>query len=677
MLANQHDSRTVESTLGGETVQMGVQVENMPHIMNMLINQYTDQELASIREYVTNAWDEHVKLGLDRPIEVSLPSRLSPFLRIKDYGVGMDSDAIRRVYSQYGSSTKRDSNDFNGMFGIGGKAALSYTDQFTVVSTKNGRTIQVSVSRAANGAGFMQIVSDKETDKPSGTEIIIPAKLPNQFGEKAAHLFGFWAPGTVVVDGQPPKQHEHLSLTDNVWLIDGDQSYIVMGNVPYKARIKHDLPRGYDYAARRPREEKSVAVFVPIGAVDIPPSREEIVATDHKTKQEIRAIEGTIERAKSGAVQREINAATTPAEAVQTMLRWTKALGLPNDEGGYYRYNGIDMPSSYEPTKKLAVTVNSGQLETGMLLSDNSTKKLAKADRRKNLPVGMWEGTLLAHGYDRKGMTATQKRKLIQYVSENKLEGVKRFALVAEKPPAEIAKWIGASRIIKWADVNALKLPSTAAASNGWSGRLPGSYDVFESNFWKEGIAGDKIDRSYPIFYVHGNYSAGCRFAAMLTKYIPKNYVVCLSANRIDKFCRIVPSAKTARQGVKDIWKQRAAKLTADERLALHIHEQGQREMLAALAPVLVNDPALREAIRLSKVDIKRATTLQAEFARIIDTDLPDAVQWSNPLDSYPLYTAMWSGSGYYTRTERTSDDMYLYLNAKFAQASTTTKKGA
>lgn len=670
-------SRTVESTLGGETVQMGVQIENMPHIMGMLINQYPEPEYASLREYSTNAYDAHVEAGVTRPIEVSLPSRLSPFLRIKDYGVGMDADAIRQVYSQYGSSTKRSSNDFNGMFGIGGKAALSYTDQFTVVSTKNGKTIQVSVSRAANGGGVMQIVSEKATSKPNGTEVLIPAKVPNDFGKWAAHMFRFWKPGTVHVDGREPVRDEPMKLTDDIWLIDGSQSYIVMGNVPYKASIRHELPTGYDYASRSYRPERAVACFVPIGAVEIPPSREEVTSTARSTRETVRALEGTIGSAKVGAVQRQIDEAATPHEAVMALLKWIEALGLAISDN-HYTWNGDALPGSYEPETEFKVTGSNGtHIGTKMLLSDNSTKKLSKADRRQALPVSMWEGTLIAYGYDRKGMTATQKRKLIKYVADNNLVGVKRFALVAFKPPAAIAKWIGSGHIIPWADVHAIKLPTTSVAS-GYTGRLPGSYDVFDAGSFKYGVAGDQIDRTRPIFYVHGNYHDTRVFEPLLTKHHPNCYIFPLGANRIDKFRRILPAAKHCREGIKELWQQEAKRFSAEERLALHIADEGLCLPLQALDPARLDDPALREAHRLAKIAITDLTNKRAAFARLVDTYDPDAVEWDNPLENYPLYKSLWKSCGsYYAEKLCTSDDMYFYLNTKFAAASATTKKGA
>jgi hypothetical protein len=690
MIADRTTGRTVESTLGGTAVQMGISIEDMPHIMNLLTDIYSEPEHAALREYSTNAYDAQVEAGVTRPIEVTLPTRLSPFLRIKDFGVGMDKDTIERVYSQYGRSTKRESNDFNGMLGIGGKSALTYTDQFTVISRKDGHTIQVSVSRAESGAGVMQIVTDtlnegKHPDfsKPSGTEIIIPAKLPNSFDSWANHLFGFWKPGTVLVNGEAPAQRKHLALVGepgegkdgDVWIIDGSQSYVVMGNVPYKAEVRHDLPSGYDYVSRSYHEDCAVAVFAPIGAVNFPPSREEVM-TDRKTQEAIRAFESVIAASKRGAVQRNIDAETTATGAIQAMLKWCQTLGLDVDRNAY-TWQGAELPRSFEPETELEITgSNGGRVKVTMLISDNSESKLGKAERRESLAVGKWPSTLIAYGYDRKGMTPTQKKKLRKYVTDHALKGIKRFALVAEKPDATLTSYIGAERVVKWEDINAIKLPSLAG-DKGWTGRLAGSYDFFKSGVWEEGIAGNNIDRTYDIFYVHGNYGEGSSVATLLTKHFPNNYVVCLSANRIDKFCRIIPAAKEAHVAVKEVWQRAVSKFTDVERLALHMQDQGVRERLKALDASRIKDPALRAAINWATVDISAIEKKRTEFDRVVRLDSLDAVEWENPLASYPLYAALWEGYlPHNLKAHRQSDDMYLYLNAKFEadQAATTTK---
>lgn len=191
-------------------------------------------------------------------------------------------------------------------------------------------------------------------------------------------------------------------------------------------------------------------------------------------------------------------------------------------------------------------------------------------------------------------------------------------------------------------------------------------------------MAGDNIDRTYDIFYVHGGYSDGTKLAALLTKTYPNNYVVCLSANRIAKFCRIIPAAQEAHDAVRAIWKRKAATFSDAERLSLYIDDQNVGDRLKALDPSRLADPALRDAIRDAKVDHTAIERERAEFTRVLRRVETITVEWDNPLASYPLFTAAYE-DGWRMRRHTTSDDMYIYLNAKYEadQSATNPTKGA
>src|SRR5262245_34262870 len=105
----------VDSTLAGENVRMGIDTSALQHIISVLTDLYSDPELAVIREYSTNALDAHRDAGNPLPIEVTLPTPLAPLFKVRDYGDGLDAEDIRNIYSRYGTSTKRDSNDVVGM----------------------------------------------------------------------------------------------------------------------------------------------------------------------------------------------------------------------------------------------------------------------------------------------------------------------------------------------------------------------------------------------------------------------------------------------------------------------------------------------------------------------------------------------------------------------------------
>jgi HSP90 family molecular chaperone len=105
---------------------------------------YQDRILAVIRELSTNAYDAHVAAELNgikdrskRPFDVTLPSKLNPIFKIRDYGTGLSESDIFNIYTTYFGSTKQDSNDFIGALGLGSKSPFSIVSSFLVISFFN------------------------------------------------------------------------------------------------------------------------------------------------------------------------------------------------------------------------------------------------------------------------------------------------------------------------------------------------------------------------------------------------------------------------------------------------------------------------------------------------------------------------------------------------------------
>ena len=100
---------------------------------------YSHKERAIIRELSCNAHASHIMAGnTDVPFQVHLPTQLEPFFSIRDFGTGLSDNEIRNIFAGIGISTKRDSNEMIGCFGIGSLSPYSMTDSFTVKSYKDG-----------------------------------------------------------------------------------------------------------------------------------------------------------------------------------------------------------------------------------------------------------------------------------------------------------------------------------------------------------------------------------------------------------------------------------------------------------------------------------------------------------------------------------------------------------
>ena len=99
---------------------------------------YKDKITSITRELISNAYDAHIAAGVDRPVEVHLPSELDHNIYFIDHGIGMSEEQIMNMYTTYFDSDKTDTNEQIGGFGLGSKSPFSYTNSFMVASSKDG-----------------------------------------------------------------------------------------------------------------------------------------------------------------------------------------------------------------------------------------------------------------------------------------------------------------------------------------------------------------------------------------------------------------------------------------------------------------------------------------------------------------------------------------------------------
>lgn len=141
-------------------------------IMSRLTDLYSNPLEASIRETVSNAMDATLLSGNNTPVSIRLPSDFYNYIEIEDKGVGMSYEDIHNVVSKYGSSTKRDDFSQTGAYGLGLKAPLSYTNHFTISSSKDGKRNSIVVSKSS-GFNIDILERDVETSE-QGTKVTIP-----------------------------------------------------------------------------------------------------------------------------------------------------------------------------------------------------------------------------------------------------------------------------------------------------------------------------------------------------------------------------------------------------------------------------------------------------------------------------------------------------------------------
>ena len=142
-------------------------------VMDMLAKLYSKPHRAVLREYVSNAYDANVEAGTTKPVEVHLPEKDEPWLSVRDYGKGLDYLGIVSVFANFGTSTKRDSDNLIGGFGIGSKSGLAISDTINVTSVCNGLRNEFVLERTPNGIITRFTKENEPTTDESGTSITI------------------------------------------------------------------------------------------------------------------------------------------------------------------------------------------------------------------------------------------------------------------------------------------------------------------------------------------------------------------------------------------------------------------------------------------------------------------------------------------------------------------------
>ncbi len=187
-------NRQVETTGLSNSTSFTIS-ENSTKIFSLLsVALYKDKERSVLTELSSNAIDAHKLVGKENePIKVILPSKLSPELRIRDYGPGLSEENVIKFLTTYGESSKQTSDDFIGGFGIGSKSPASVTDSWTINSFNDGKHKQYLVHITSNGVPKLTKIVEKSTDE-TGIEVIIPVKQHdiNQWHQAAITTYKFY-----------------------------------------------------------------------------------------------------------------------------------------------------------------------------------------------------------------------------------------------------------------------------------------------------------------------------------------------------------------------------------------------------------------------------------------------------------------------------------------------------
>lgn len=334
---------TPEASLGGLEAN-NFQLTNSAKIIDIVINKmYTNKPGAVIRELAANAWDAHCEKGNPEvPFEIHLPTWLDKTFMIRDYGCGIPHDKFENIYTNIGGSTKDGSDDFIGGFGLGSKTPFTMVDSFTVENWYNGcKTTWLCFKSAGNPK--VTKLSEESSDEPSGVKVsfVFEDDEVAEFTKQITKQLRYFPVKPKITGGE--NVQEWLELPDGWETKDyfyttttGRYSWqrehnVVMGNVCYELDSNTLCPSYSNLF------QKSLTLKVPIGAVDIPPSRENIEYTP-KTKAYLNNMLKRIKDKYNEEFLADVKAATSYLELRKKFYGANRSLiSMPQ-----YTYDGAE-----------------------------------------------------------------------------------------------------------------------------------------------------------------------------------------------------------------------------------------------------------------------------------------------------------------------------------------------
>jgi len=233
---------------------------------------YSKPVETSIKEYITNA------LEASDNVNITLPTKLNNYtMSIRDYGPGLSPDEMRDIFMSLGTSTKRDTNNLVGGFGIGSKSAFSFTKAFQITSI-NGNYKRNYICQIKDGSISLSLLSEELTDEQTGIEIKLPipkdkvfyikiyieelflgfdiSKLPNINPKVNIHLCNW-------IEVEPGIEYTSDAYAKGKVFIGSNGIYF-----PFPSPDKTSLSR-------------SIGIRIQTGTVDIAPNRETIAINNY------------------------------------------------------------------------------------------------------------------------------------------------------------------------------------------------------------------------------------------------------------------------------------------------------------------------------------------------------------------------------------------------------------
>ena len=181
MKVQTHNARKVESFGAIEDLgSVGIRSESVAKFFTILTEKLYENPIQAVtREILTNMIDAWMYQAPDkrRPGYVSPPSSLKSNIEFTDYGPGMSLEEIKMYVGHILESSKDQTDEYHGGWGLGMKSPFAYTKNWTISSRQDGmQSNYVTVMDEAGIPKVSRVGPPAPTEEPDGLTVQIPVK---------------------------------------------------------------------------------------------------------------------------------------------------------------------------------------------------------------------------------------------------------------------------------------------------------------------------------------------------------------------------------------------------------------------------------------------------------------------------------------------------------------------
>lgn len=294
-LSSEKETRVESSGVDSDEHEFKMEVSSKA--FSILVDKlYTNKIAATIRELSTNAYEAHQSVSKEKtPFLVTLPNNTDQNFIVRDYGPGLPEKDIYGLYTVVFKSTKANSNNVGGCFGLGSKAPLSYTKNFVVNSYFEGKKYTYAIYLNEVGIPSCRKMAEVECSEQSGLEIIVPVEKHDiqSFKNYATDIYKWFKTRPTIKGQSVTFTEEKIKTSGDGWYITDSyygKNYAIMGNVAYALD-------GYSFTGKNSailRNINGLVIEFEIGDIEPEPSRESIAFN----KQTILVIDEKLEKIK-------------------------------------------------------------------------------------------------------------------------------------------------------------------------------------------------------------------------------------------------------------------------------------------------------------------------------------------------------------------------------------------